>query len=84
VTTISNAVLRVRGRLSDATEPSVLINVLNAVEHDVDRGRHHVEQQARHQRHGARLVHVTGTTAQNYDINLTSFLQAELAAGARR
>jgi O-glycosyl hydrolase len=81
VTTISNAVLRLRGRLSDSTEPSVLINVLNASNTTWTEGGITWNNKPATNATVRGSFTVTGTSAQNYDINLTSFLQAELAAG---
>ena len=81
VTTISNAVLRLRGRLSDATEPSVLVNVHNASNTTWTEGGITWNNKPAANATVRGSLNVTGTTAQNYDVNLTSFLQAELAAG---
>jgi hypothetical protein len=81
VTSISNVVLRLRGRLSDATEPSVQVNVLSASNTTWSEGGLTCNNKpaAGSTAHGALVV--TGKTAQNYDVDLTSFLHSELAAG---
>ena len=82
VASISNAKLRLFGRLSDATAPSVLINVHNAANTWTEAGLTWNNKPAANATVRGSLT-VAGTTAQWYEVDLTSFLQAELAAGRK-
>jgi hypothetical protein len=81
VTTITNAKLRLNGRLSDATAPSVNINVYSASNTTwTETGLTWNTKPAAGTTVRGSLT-VSGTSAQWYEVDLTSFLKAELAAG---
>jgi hypothetical protein len=83
VTSISNAKLRLNGRLSDGSAPSVQVNVYKgATTSWTEGGLTWNNKPAAGQIVRGSLT-VTGTTAQWYEVDLTSFLQEELAAGRK-
>ncbi|HEV2293380.1 MAG TPA: DNRLRE domain-containing protein, partial [Tepidisphaeraceae bacterium] len=82
-TTVSSAKLRLYGRLSDATEPSVKINVHNASNTTWTEGGITWNNKPAANATVRGSLTVTGTANQWYEVDLTSFLQSEFAAGRR-
>jgi hypothetical protein len=84
VNTISNAKLRLNGRLSGTTAPGgVAVNVHYAADDSWTEGGLTWNNKPAAGSLVRGSLTVTGTTAQWYEVDLTSFLQEELAAGRK-
>jgi hypothetical protein len=84
VTTITNAKLRLNGQLSDATAASVKISVYSASNTTwTESGLKWSNKPSAGSTVRGSLT-VTGTSAQWYEVDLTTFLKAELAAGRKK